>query len=181
MKIFSVLLIILLSYPVFSKDEKKDNVEKNYSPEEFKKKLNEELVKKIARFSPKNLSNLSKELLKKESDIEIKDNGLAAREKQLQFNEKEFEKKVKSFNTRQKKFIACVDKGHKDIDKRITHMVEVISNMKPDKASKVLSVQDTTIAVKILSKLDAKKASKIFNLMDKEISARLQKLYLNMK
>jgi len=57
----------------------------------------------------------------------------------------------------------------------------MISNMKPDKAASVLSVQDSEIAVQILQMIDPKKASKIFNFMDKEVSAKLQKQYLQMK
>lgn len=60
-------------------------------------------------------------------------------------------------------------------------MVEVVSNMKPQKASDLLSSQESEISVRILSELDPLKASKIFNLMEKEISARLQKQYLHMR
>ena len=60
-------------------------------------------------------------------------------------------------------------------------MVEVISNMRPQAAAQLLSVQENDIALKILGALDSVKVSKIFNLMTKEISSRLQKQYINMK
>ena len=64
---------------------------------------------------------------------------------------------------------------------RVQQLVEVISNMKPQRAADLLSVQDPDISVRIFEKTNPTKASKIFNLMDKEVSARLQKQYLNMQ
>ena len=64
---------------------------------------------------------------------------------------------------------------------RVKQLVSVISNMRPQKAAELLSVQESQISVKLLQKIDPEKASKIFNLMDKEVSARLQKQYLNMQ
>lgn len=78
-------------------------------------------------------------------------------------------------------FIGCVQQNEDEGKGRVAQLVEMVSNMKPQKAAEVLSVQEADIAVKILQMIDAKKASKIFNFMDKEVSARLQKQYLNMK
>ena len=86
-----------------------------------------------------------------------------------------------SFEGDQRKVLGCIEKNEQDSKKRISQLVEVISNMKPDKASQILSVQDAEISVQILTLIDPIKASKIFNLMDKEVSARLQKQYLHMK
>ena len=103
------------------------------------------------------------------------------REEFLVVNQKHFEKRVKDLLQEQGKILGCMDANKKKESDRVRHMVRVISNMKPNNAAQVLSVQDANITVVILGMLDPIKVSKIFNLMDKEISARLQKQYLTMK
>ncbi len=51
---------------------------------------------------------------------------------------------------KQRFFIGCVEKNNEDSKSRIGQLVDMVSNMKPDKAASVLSVQDTDIAVQIL-------------------------------
>ena len=45
----------------------------------------------------------------------------------------------------------------------------------------MLAVQDPVLSVQLLGMLDSAQVSKIFNQMDKTISAKLQKMYLEMK
>ncbi|MBT3586860.1 MAG: hypothetical protein HN509_18255 [Halobacteriovoraceae bacterium] len=119
--------------------------------------------------------------MKKEEELKISQLALKKKEEQLVINEKDFTRKVSGFNGDQQKVLGCIDASDKKQSKRVEHMVEVISGMKPVSAAQVLSVQDADISVKILGLLEPKKVSKIFNLMDKEISARLQKQYMTMK
>ena len=154
---------------------------KAYTDEEFKKAVNDELIKQQKRMGQDNLVEFSQELLKKEEQLKVKEMEISKREEQLSINMKEFEKKINEFQAKQNKIIGCLDENDKNKNQRITHMVNTISGMKPATAAEILSVQDAEIAVKILGQLDSDKVAKIFNLMNKEISARLQKQYMDMK
>lgn len=154
---------------------------KTYTEEEFVKKVNEETKKKVDTIKNKSVSDLTKELLDKEQQLKLKELELQKQHDQLRVSESEIAKKYADLNEKQKSFIGCVEKNEEDSKARIGQLVDMVSNMKPQKAAEVLSVQDSEIAVKILQMIDAKKASKIFNFMEKEVSAKLQKQYLLMK
>jgi flagellar motility protein MotE (MotC chaperone) len=161
----------------------KDNSEKKrlYTEEEFQKSVMQEVEKHLKKVGSTKIINFSKELIKKEYDIKLHELKITKSEERLKMNEKNFQQQVVKFRSKQNKFIGCIDAKQKNRDKRVGHMVDVISGMKPANAASLLSVQDAIISVQILEKLDPVKVSKIFNLLDKEISARLQKQYMNMK
>jgi flagellar motility protein MotE (MotC chaperone) len=155
--------------------------EKKYSQQQYKAALSKELERAMKRASVEKLTELSKELLQKEEQLQLRELDLQKAQQELDISRKNFETKVQEFQGKQNKFIGCLDKQDEQREKRINHMVDVVANMKPEVAAQVLSVQETDLSVEVLGKLDASRVSKIFNLMDKEISARLQKQYLNMK
>ncbi len=190
----NILKVLFISFMIvtvgFTKD--KDNNEKEidnktfdnkkaYSKKEFDKLVYSEVEKRLKRFKKGNVVDFSMELLKKEDNLKIEEIKLVKKNEELQMNIKDFELKLESFSQEQKKIIGCITDAQNKENKRIGHMVDVISGMKPANAAEILSVQDIEISVKILDQLDAIKVSKIFNLMDKEISARLQKQYMTMK
>ena len=154
---------------------------KTYTEEEFVKKVNDEVKKKVDVVKNKSVSDLTKEILDKEEKLNLRELELQKHMDQLKVSEGDLAKKYAEFEARQKSFLGCVSKNEEDSKGRVGQLVEMISNMKPDKASEVLSIQDPDVAVQILQFLDTKKASKIFNFMDKEVSAKLQKQYLMMK
>lgn len=172
-----ILLSLCLATSVFAAVPAK----KMYSEEEFIKKVNEETKKKVNTIKNKSVSDLTKELLDKEEKLKLRELEIQKHEDSLKVSENELGKKFAAFEIRQKAFIGCVEKNEDESKGRIGQLVDMISNMKPQKAAEVLSVQDPEIAVKILQTIEAKKASKIFNFMDKDISAKLQKQYLQMK
>jgi len=186
-------LILLFSSDVFSQDKNKpieqpkaDSASvKKYTQEEFdqavKEKLSKELEKNLKRIGKGSIVDLSNELLKKEDDLKNRELQISKDQEQLELTKKDFEKKLKKFQEDQIKVIGCIDINDKEKEKRVAHMVEVVSGMKPQTAAEVLSVQEADLSVRILGLLDPTKVSKIFNLMNKEISARLQKQYLDMK
>ena len=176
MGIFSIILF-LLAFNVWGEQEK----EKAWTMEEFKKALDEEVGKKLGRLTGDNAISFSRELLKREKEMKIEELELKKQREQLMMDRKELSKKLAIFLKSQNKIIGCMDGAEEAKGKRIGHMVDVISNMRPKAAAGVLAVQDVNISVKILELLPAAKVSKIFNLMDKEISARLQKQYMTMK
>ena len=152
-----------------------------YSEEEFIKKVNEEVKKKVDVIKNKSVSDLTKELLDKEEKLRLKELDLEKQQDSLKVSDSDIAKRYAELSAKQKDFIGCVERNSEESKGRIGQLVEMVSNMKPEKAASVLSVQDTEIAVQILQMIDAKKASKIFNFMDKDISAKLQKQYLLMK
>jgi flagellar motility protein MotE (MotC chaperone) len=143
--------------------------------------IEDEVQKKLTKLSGENVAKLFNDLLKKEEDLNQKQLQIKNQVEQLKFMEAELTKKSKQIEEEQKKLIGCASEIKQNEVDRVDQLVNVISTMKPAKASEILSVQEPEIAVKIFSKLDPAKSSKIFNLMDKEISARLQKMYLDMK
>ena len=143
--------------------------------------MNEEVKKKVDSIKNKSVSDLTKELLDKEEKLKLQELELQKTQDSLKVSEADITKRYTELADKQKNFIGCVEKNEEEGKARIGQLVDMVSNMKPQKAAEVLSVQDSEIAVKILQMIDAKKASKIFNFMDKEISAKLQKQYLLMK
>lgn len=164
------------------KDKKDATVTKReYTEEEFRAAVMAEVEKIMKKAGSANLVDFSKELLEKEEAIKVKELTVKKQQEELDMNIADFKKKLVEFQDSQKKFLGCVDEKNSKADKRVSQMVEVISNMKPQSAADVLAVQDPDLSVRILGELDSSKASKIFNLMDKEVSARLQKQFLQMK
>jgi flagellar motility protein MotE (MotC chaperone) len=157
------------------------NDEKVYTENEFQKKLYEELEKLAKTIKRKSVRELSNDLIKKKKELSLREIDLNKRAEALEKSEKELSKKLVSFQKKQNRLIGCIKENKDEEMGRIKKLVEVVSNMKADKAAQLISVQDPDISIKILSLLDTVKASKIFNVMDKEKSAQLQKQYLNMK
>ena len=154
---------------------------KIYTESEFKKKLNEEMSKKIFQKKDKAFISFVSELMQREADLEMRENKFKEQKAQLAISMESFEKRIQDHLGKENELIGCLDSVKGQQEQRITRMVEIISGMKPDKAAQVLSIQDQELAIKILGLLDPKLVSKVFNLMDKEISARLQKQFMTMK
>ena len=176
-----LLIFILLINVSFAQETKKENNKLSFTKEEFRKAVMDEMAKKMKKIGRSKMTDFSNQLLVKEESLEKREFELEKKAQSLKINEKTFLKRVKSFNQRQEKFISCLDDVDSKDSKRIDHMVDVVSGMRPQNAADVLSVQDSSLSVQILAKLNAAKVSKIFNLMDKEVSARLQKQYMTMK
>ena len=159
----------------------KNSDKRVYSEKEFEQAVIEEAAKRLKRVQVSNLSSFSRDLLKKESELNRQEKALRELEQQLAISTKDFINRVKKFESKQQKFLGCLNENEKDKGERVSRLVKVIAGMKARKAAELLSIQDSELAVQILSNLDPAKTSKIFNLMEKEISARLQKQYLVMK
>lgn len=147
----------------------------------FEKRVKEEVERQIKLIKKKSLGQLTSELLEKERDLNKREKALNQRKEQLDLNEESLLKKITEFEMQKEKILGCLEEHKKGEQMRVQQMVEVVSNMKPQKAADLLSTQESTISIKIIEKIDPTRASKIFNLMDKEVSARLQKQYLNMQ
>lgn len=173
MKLF--LILALSSTYVFANDPKL------YTEKDFVKKVTEEVKKKVDTIKNKSVSDYTKELLDKEEKLRLREIELQKQQDSLKVAESELGKKYSDFEARQRSFLGCVKQNEEESRARVGQLVETISNMKPQKAAEILSVQDSEVAVRILQMIAPKTASKIFNFMDKEVSAKLQKQYLEMK
>lgn len=174
MKLF--LLIFVISFGVLAAADPK-----LYTEKDFIKKVNDEVKKKVDTIKNKSVSELTKELLDKEEKLRLRELELQKEQDSIKVTEGEIAKKYSEFEARQRSFLGCVKNNEEESKSRVGQLVETISNMKPQKAAEILSVQDSEIAVRILQAINPKTASKIFNFMDKEVSAKLQKQYLELK
>ena len=172
MKNIIVLFTIIFAGLSYGKTENKEG---------FDKRVKAEVERQINLIKKKSLNQLTAELLEKERELQKTSKNLDMRDEQLKLNEGSLTKKIAEFENQKTKIFGCLDDHEKSSMMRIKQLVDVVSNMKPQKAADLLSVQESSISIKIIEKIDPQKASKIFNLMDKEVSARLQKQYLNMQ
>lgn len=168
--LFSILILQFMS--VFANIEPKND---------FDQKVKEEVERQINLIKKKSIAQLTSELLEKERELQRISSQLDARSEQLKIGEVSLMKKIDEFEDQKNKIFGCLDENEKGAQMRIKQLVDVVSNMKPQKAADLLSVQEASISIQIIEKIDPQKASKIFNLMDKEVSARLQKQYLIMQ
>ena len=175
MKYIILLVLCIFSLLAFAEDKK------IYTQKEFDEKLKNEIDQTVDKIKKKSISQLTKDILEKERKLNQKEMEIEQRAEQLKISEETLTKNILEFENDKKKILGCIDENQKNEMRRVTQLVEMISNMKPAKAAELLSVQESQISVKIIEKIDPSKASKIFNMMDKEVSARLQKQYLNMK
>ncbi len=178
--IFLIICLCVFTFKSFAEVESKP-AKLEFTKEEFQTAVYAELDKKMKKIGRSKLLDFSKELLQKEEGILEREEKLKLREEQLKLGEEELKKKFVEFKSTQENFLACIDKEDTEQKKRINHMVNVVSGMRPQTAANLLSQQDPSLSVKILGMLEPAKVSKIFNLMDKEISARLQKQYMTLK
>ena len=182
MKKMIILFLLFFSMATMAQTKKASEItEKKYSEAEVKKMVDDKVREKLNKLTSSDSVQFSKELLKKERELELKELELRKRQENFKIVGKDFDKKIKDFNLTQGKIIGCLNAQDEKKEKRVNHMVDVISGMKPDSAAQVLSVQEPALSVEILGRLDATKVSKIFNKMEKEVSARLQKMYMTMK
>ena len=185
--VFLMSILLMTTLTSCSSDEIEDSVstetsalDHGRSEEVFKQAVDQEVQRTLERAGQGNLVDLTKELMQKEEEIRSMKLKVQKKEEELMASIKDFESRVSDFRQQQQRFIGCIDDKDQEIDRRVGHMVNVISGMRPQNAAEVLSVQDADLAVLILERLNPDNVARIFNQMDKEISARLQKQYLNM-
>lgn len=176
--LFLIITLIVSSNNLAASNEAQS---KTYTHEEFRAAVEKEVARQMKQNNRSQLIDLSKELMRKEEEVKLKELQVVKLEEQLSLNQTGLEKRVLEFQEQQKSFLSCIDTLDRERNQRIQHIVDSVSGMKPQNAADVLSVQEADISVQILGLLDPGKVSKIFNLMDKEVSARLQKQYLSMK
>lgn len=184
MAFFLVLGIVsfsLAQVAIPQSEMSKDEGKYYKSHADFNQQVKIEYEKKMSQGGQSHIIKFSQELFVKSKELELKKIALKKREEKLKILQQEVSLKLKGFYSKQQNILGCLDENEKKVAGRISHIVNIVTGMKPQKAAAVLTVQDPDITVKVIALLPHAKLSKIFNKMDKEVSARLQKQYLTMK
>lgn len=98
---------------------------------------------------------------------------LDKREADLRTLERELSAKLESLKALENKIQKMIDQADAIRDQKITHLVDVYSNMKPKQAGQVLSTLEESIAVKILAGMSGRKAGEILSSVDAAKAAKL--------
>lgn len=186
--IVKTAFILLLSLVLHSCGEESEDqvgqassaIDRDYNNADFQAAVDREVKRTLKRAGQENLIELTQELMNREREIKKQELSLKKKKEELAASQRDFSSQLVEFRQQQERFIGCLDQQQDEMDRRVSHMVNVISGMRPQNAADVLAVQDIDLAVMILEKLNPDNVARIFNQMDKEISARLQKKYLNM-
>ena len=173
-----ILYLLSISMMLFAQENSESN---KILAKDFEKAVILEVDKRVKRVRGLNISDLTRDLLKKEAGLNEREESLREEKRQLKIISQDFTEKVKKFGDQQKKLLGCLDENEKKKSERIDRLVGIVQGMKPKKAAELLAIQEAGLAVRILNGLKPEKSSEIFNIMDREISARLQKQYLIMK
>src|SRR5690606_7175691 len=94
-------------------------VANTYSEEDFIKKVNEEVKKKVDDIKNKSVSDLTKELLDKEEKLKLRELELQKQQDALRVSEGEIAKRYAELSEKQRKFIGCVEKNEDESKARI--------------------------------------------------------------
>src|SRR4051812_27972956 len=101
MKTLLVIMIGLMSVSAFAA--------KTYTEEEFIKKVNEEVKKKVDSIKNKSVSELTKELLDKEEKLKLRELELQKTADSLRVTENDITKRYTELAEKKKNFIGCVE------------------------------------------------------------------------
>jgi len=106
---------------------------------------------------------------------------LQRKEESLQSLEKELDDKLNRLQNLEQRIQAMLDEADVLQDKKIKHLVDVYSNMKPKEAAKALEVLEEPVAVKILTGMRGRNAGEILSFVDSEKAARLTEALTRMQ
>lgn len=127
-------------------------------------------------------NNAAKSEEKNEQDLSVseemarlreKRNRLEKKEKNLNKLEQEVNQKIQKLKKLQANIQQMLDEAKVVKDKKIKHLVDVYSNMKPKQAAQVLETLDQDIAVKILAGMRGRTAGEILSYVQADKAAQL--------
>ena len=113
--------------------------------------------------------SVSKEM----AQIREKKEKLAQKEKNLKSLEKEVNQKLERLKELQANLQKMLDEANVMKNKKIKHLVDVYSNMKPKQAAQVLETLNQDIAVKILAGMRGRTAGEILSYVQADKAAQL--------
>lgn len=131
-------------------------------------------VEPVARVVEKNLSEEWQALRRRQEDVQH-------REQTLEALEREIDAKLNRLQDLEQRIQAMLEEADVLKDKKIRHLVDVYSNMKPKEAAKALEVLEEPVAVKILSGMRGRNAGEVLSFVDSEKAARLTEALTRMQ
>lgn len=106
---------------------------------------------------------------------------LQRQEQVLQSLERELDAKLNRLQELETRIQAMLNEADALKDKKIKHLVDVYSNMKPKEAAKALEVLEEPVAVKILSGMRGRSAGEILSFVNSEKAAKLTEALTRMQ
>lgn len=103
------------------------------------------------------------------------------REQALQALEQELDAKLNRLQELENRLQGMLDEADVLQDRKIKHLVDVYSNMKPREAAKALEALEEPVAVKILSGMRGRNAGEVLSFVDSERAARLTEALTRMQ
>jgi len=136
-------------------------------------------VKKTSKQSPKDKPKpdkakpVNQDLAKEIARIKAKEKALAEKEASLKALEAKINAKLKELKQLEASIRKMLEEADVLKNKKIKHLVDVYSNMKPRQAAQVLETLDEKLAVKILAGMRGRKAGEILSYVKPDKAAKL--------
>ncbi len=108
--------------------------------------------------------------------VQRKQEELNRREQELLALQQQMQTRLNELNTLEKRIANMLDTANTVQDKKLTHLIDMYTNMKARQAATVLAALDEKIAVRILAGMRGKQAGEILTYMDPEPAAKLSEL-----
>lgn len=126
------------------------------------------------RIAEPNLSEEWQTLRRRQEEVQ-------RREQTLQALERELDAKLNRLQELEKRIQAMLEEADVLKDRKMKHLVDVYSNMKPKEAAKALEALEEPVAVKILSGMRGRNAGEVLSFVDAEKAARLTEALTRMQ
>lgn len=108
--------------------------------------------------------------------VQRKQEELNRREQELLSLQQQMQSRLDELHALEGKIQKMLDEASNVKDQKLTHLIDVYSNMKPKQAADVLATLDPKIAVKILSGMRGRQAGEVLTYMAPEPAAKLSEM-----
>lgn len=116
------------------------------------------------------------DLRKRNEEILVRSRALDSKEAELQARQRALDEELKKLEELRKEISKIDESKRKEMEERVTKLVETLESMSPKAAAKVLSEVDENLAVTAMSRISTPRLAKIMNSMEIGRSARLSEL-----
>ncbi|HEX4922865.1 MAG TPA: hypothetical protein VFV50_02230 [Bdellovibrionales bacterium] len=131
-------------------------------------------------WTPEQLAVFNK-LEDRKRDLDLKEQELAELEEELQKQRVELEERLKELDVLRTKIAEKLSERVGVDQERVSKLVEIYSNMKPQNAAKVFEEIDEDLAVEVLGKMKKKNMADILNLLKPDKAQRLSEKFAGYK
>ncbi len=159
------------------KDEKAQKLDSNSAE---KKDAAGEKTEAKRDFTPEEVNHFAK-LNDRKRELDAKESELGKMEAELASQKVELEKRIQELESTRKNISQILEQRVQADDKKVTTLVEMYSNMKPQQAAKIFETLDEDLAVEILGRMKKKNAAEVMNLMKAEKAQVFSEKYAGYK